>query len=112
MVHTALKRDFSSSSVTRPQLWFQPHLCMGLTISFLLWRLLEHTSPSRWEGGAMLRVSWPPRSAGAVVATGMCKIIRWEGAEAEWGKWALQVGRRQKRQGRGWGGARACGSPP
>lgn len=31
MVHTALKRDFSSSSVTRPQLWFQPHLCMGLT---------------------------------------------------------------------------------
>lgn len=42
----------------------------------------------------MLRVSWPPRSAGAVVAVGMCKLIRREEAEAGWGKWATQVGRR------------------
>ena len=73
MVHTALQRDFSPSLVTRPlglSCGFSPPSAWSRPISFLLWRLLEHIRPSRWEGAAMLRVSWPPRSAGAIVELG------------------------------------------
>ena len=73
MVHTALPRDFSSSLVIGPlglSCGFSPTSAWSWPISFLLWRLLEHIRPSRWEGAAMLRVSWPPRSGGAIVELG------------------------------------------